>query len=141
VRRSIPRIGVAAAALVVAAAAAGLWISSVPTASAPRDVMLLYVGADDCGPCRRWQSAERTTFRAAPEFVRVTYREVKSPSLYDVLKDEYWPDDLRPHREGIRRGAAVPLWLVVADDVVVERAFGERQWRDAVLPKLRALLR
>jgi hypothetical protein len=103
--------------------------------------MLLYVGADDCAPCRRWQSADRTTFRASSEFSRITFREVKSPSVLDILDDEYWPDDLRPHRERIRSGAAVPLWLVVADGVVVERAFGESQWRSAVLPKLRALLR
>jgi hypothetical protein len=140
VRRNITRTGIAAV-IAAAAAAAGLWTSSGPNATTPRDVMLLYVGAEDCGPCRRWQRADEPGFRTAPEFSRVTYRAIKSPSLLDILRDEYWPDDLRPLRERIRNGAAVPLWLVVADDVVVQQAFGESEWRGAVLPKLRALLR
>jgi hypothetical protein len=133
--------GIAAIAVVVTAAAATLWLSSGPSASSPRDVMLLYVGADDCAPCRAWQRADHPSFRSSPEFASVAYREVKSPSILDILKDEYWPEDLRPHRARIRNGAATPLWLVVKDDVVVEQAFGASQWRGTVLPKLRTLLR
>jgi hypothetical protein len=140
VRRKVRRTGIAATAVVFTAAALSLWGSAGLIAPRPRDVTLLYIGADDCGPCRIWQRAERSSFRSSPEFARVTYREVKSPSVFDILKDEYWPADLRPHRGPIG-DAAVPLWLVVADDVVVQRAFGASQWHGTVLPKLRALLR
>jgi hypothetical protein len=139
-RGGVMRAGIAATGFAAAlAAAAAVWTPSAPATA--RDVMLLYVGADDCAPCRTWQRADGPSFRASPEFSRVTYREVKSPSVLDILKDEYWPEDLRPYRERIGRAAAVPLWLVVADEALVEQAFGVSQWRDAVLPKLRSLLR
>jgi hypothetical protein len=68
------------------------------------------------------------------------YREIKSPSLYDVLKDENWPEDLSGYRQSIDKQAGVPLWLVVADGRVVLQSFGLSQWREAVLPKLTQLL-
>jgi len=134
--------GIAAIGFAVAVAAAAVaWTSSAPSPAVAREVTLLYVGADDCAPCRAWQRDDAPAFRTAPEFARVAYREVKAPSVLDLLKDEYWPDDLRRHRERLGRGVAVPLWLVVADAVVVEQAFGARQWREAVLPRLRSLVR
>jgi len=104
-------------------------------------VTLLYVGADDCAPCRVWQDGEGAAFRASPEFSRLTYREVKSPTLLDVLKEESWPEDLRGYRDRIERGAGVPLWLVITGNDVVGRGFGPSQWRQSILPQLRSLLR
>ena len=52
-----------------------------------------------------------------PEFHRLAYREVKSPNLFDVLKDNNWPEELRGYRQAIGDGAGVPLWLVIADDL------------------------
>ena len=105
------------------------------------DVTVLYIGADDCPPCRAWQKGEGAAFRESPEFSRLTYREVKSPTLFDVLNDENWPDDLRHYRDRIELGSGVPMWLVIADNDVVSRGFGITQWREAILPKLKSLLR
>jgi len=141
-QRAIVRAGAAAAGIVGAiVAAAALWISPDAIPSARRDVTLLYVGADNCAPCRAWQRQDGPTFRSSPEFARVAYREVKSPSVLDLLKDEYWPDDLRRYRERIGRGTGVPLWLVLADGEIVEQGFGASQWRGTVLPRIRSLLR
>src|SRR5262245_20567391 len=109
--------------------------------SAPHDFTLLYVGADDCAPCRTWQQGAGAAFRSSAEFARVSYREVRSPTLLDALKDEYWPEDLRLYRGHLGRGAGVPLWLVIADDHLVEQGFGTSQWHATVLPKLKSLLR
>ena len=105
------------------------------------DIVLVYVGAEDCAPCRTWQGGARAAFRSSPEFAHVTYREVKSPSLLDVLNDEYWPNDLRSYRDRLRRGAGVPLWLIISDQEIIEHGFGASQWDGTVLPKLRSLLR
>src|SRR5262245_56668807 len=116
----------------------------VRTAVRPHEgtgVTVLYVGADDCPPCRAWQTGEGATFRASPEFSLLTYREVKSPTLIGVLNDENWPDDLRRYRDGIDRSAGVPMWLVIVRSDVVGRGFGPTQWREAVLPKVKSLLR
>jgi hypothetical protein len=139
---AIVRASATAAGLAgVIVASAVLWISLGFAPSARRDITLLYVGADDCAPCRAWQREDGPTFRSSSEFARVTYREVKSPSILDVLKDEYWPDDLRRYRERIGRGAGVPLWLVVANGEIVEQGFGASHWRSSVLPRIRSLLR
>ena len=79
--------------------------------------------------------------RNSTKFRRLTYREVKSSSLFDVLKDENWPEDLRIYRHAIKREAGVPLWLVIADDQLVMQSFGLTQWREAVWPKIKSLLR
>jgi hypothetical protein len=103
-------------------------------------VMLVYVGAEDCGPCRAWQSMEGKRFLDSPEFLQLTYREVKSPTLRDVLDDEHWPEDLRRYRDRLGAGAGVPLWLLISGDEHIEWAFGASQWHTAVLPRLRRLL-
>ena len=103
--------------------------------------MLVYVGAENCAPCDIWQRGQGTAFRGSTEFRHMAYREVKSPSLLDVLKDENWPEDLRVYRQAISQGAGVPLWLVIADDQLVMQGFGLTQWQGAVLPKIKSLLR
>lgn len=125
---------------VTAAAATLVWVRPASVAAKP-EVTLLYVGAEDCAPCRAWQRGEGASFRSATEFSGIKYREVKSPSLLDVLRDEHWPDDLRAYRDRIGRNAGVPLWLVIADEEVVNQSFGASQWHSAVLPTLKSLLR
>lgn len=125
--------------VVVSALVAGAHDERADAASS--DIVLLYVGAQDCAPCRRWQDEDGARFRQSREFRRITYQEVKSATLFDLLKDETWPEDLRPYRERLGRGAAVPMWLIMAGDEVVSREYGASQWRRAVLPTLRSLLR
>ena len=133
----------AIAALIVGITVAGVsrWGLADRQPSRRHDVMLLYVGAEDCAPCRTWQRGAGAAFHLAPEFAQLTYREVKSPSLLDVLKDEHWSEDLRGYRDQLGKGAGVPLWLVISDREIVERGFGASQWASAVLPKLKSLLR
>ena len=83
---------------------------SPPSLKSQRHVTLVYVGAENCAPCDIWQRNQGTAFRDTAEFHRLTYREVKSPSLLDVLKDDNWPEDLRAYRQTIGQHAGVPLW-------------------------------
>jgi hypothetical protein len=106
-----------------------------------KSVTLVYVGAEHCAPCDVWQREQAIAFRDSAEFRQLTYREVKSPSLFDVLKDENWPEDLRVYRQTISHDAGVPLWLVIADDRLVIQGFGITQWQVAILPKIKSLLR
>ena len=103
--------------------------------------MLVYVGAEDCAPCRAWQNGDGAVFRASGDFGRITYREVKSPHLDDILSDENWPDDIRRYRNHLRRSDGVPLWLVVSDHEIVTQRFGATEWRTKVLPTIQSLLR
>lgn len=107
-------------------------------ASAGASLMLIYVGADDCAPCKVWQ---RDRIGEIAKFSRVEFREVKSPTLLDVMKDANWPDDLRPFRARIAKGSAVPLWMVVLDGEIVVQSFGLAQWDKTIVPHLRGLSR
>jgi hypothetical protein len=132
----------AIAATVLLATAVLAWkpVAAIAPES-PARVTLVYVGAEDCPPCLAWQRSEGAAFQNSADFNRLSYREVKSPSLFDVLNDEFWPADLRGYRKAIGREAGVPLWLVVADDKVVMQQFGAAQWTKAVLPRIKSLLR
>jgi hypothetical protein len=133
------RLG-AVAAIAVTAIALTVWTGRATQPVREADVLLLYVGAEDCAPCRVWQNGDGAAFLASADFPRISYREVKSPHLHDMLKDEHWPEDLRGYRSGLRRSDGVPLWLVVADNTIVEQRFGAEAWRANVLPKIKSLL-
>jgi hypothetical protein len=138
-----PARGVAqlSGALLIAVAAIAAWAVNPGRDGPLGDVTLLYVGAEDCAPCRSWRNGAGADFFASQEFARITYREVRSPHLEDVLKDENWPQDLRDYRSRIKRSDGVPLWLVISNRAVVEQQFGATAWQERILPKLRSYLR
>jgi hypothetical protein len=140
-RRSLGQ-GIALIAVAIMIAAATMAAADRYPARGHRvDVTLLYVGADDCAPCRAWRGGDGAAFLASTEFAGITYREVRSPHLDDVLSDAYWPDDIRAYRSRIRRSDGVPLWLVIADHALVEQQFGTTAWQERILPAVRSYLR
>ncbi|QOZ51765.1 hypothetical protein [Bradyrhizobium sp. CCBAU 53338] len=134
-------VGASVLIAVIAGAMVVAWGDYFGRPARAHDIMLLYVGAEDCAPCRAWQMGDGASFLASAEFHRVRYREVKSPHLADVLADENWPDELRSYRGELKRSDGVPLWLVVSDHEIVERKFGTAAWRESILPRIRSLLR
>ena len=125
---------------VIAVALGIMKLISPPSVKLQKHVTLVYIGAENCAPCRIWQRGEGVAFHDSIEFARLSYREVKSPTLFDVLSDDNWPDDLRDYRQAIGQEAAVPLWLVIADGRMVMQGFGLTQWKEAVLPRVKSLL-
>lgn len=118
-------------------------LGSAPRSDTPRqdrEIMVIYVGAEDCAPCRLWQDGMGAKFRASIESRHLRYREVKSPKLFDLLSDEAWPADLRVYRGRIDQKSAVPMWLVLLNGEVVAQAFGANQWAETVLPTIRQLI-
>jgi hypothetical protein len=132
--------GIVGSAVIIAVMAAAIATQRIPVSHRPR-VTLLYVGAEDCAPCREWQQREKIAFSVSAEFARVRYREIKSATLFNLLKDENWPEELRGYRDLLGPATGVPLWLVIADEQVIQRGMGPSQWRTDVLPKINELLR
>jgi hypothetical protein len=130
----------AIAVLAILAVLANQQSNSTVREPAPR-IMVLYVGSNDCAPCRVWHREYRPAFVASSWFNRLEYYEALSPTLFEVLKDEFWPDNLHRFRAMLGEKAGVPIWFVVANDEVVLRAGGISQWEAVVLPKLRSLFR
>lgn len=133
----VRRCKVAAVLAIVSVAAA--WDS--PRIADGALLTLVYIGAADCAPCRVWQNTEGARFRTSPEFAKLIYREVKSPKLQGLLSDEYWPADLRVFRDQLDRRAGAPMWLVVGDREMLRKGLGASQWRDDILPFIKAVTR
>lgn len=125
----------------IAAGIAGNLVAHAPPPARATDLMLIYVGAEDCAPCRAWQNGDGAAFRKSAEFARISFREVKSPHLHDLLRDEHWPEEIRAYRSSLTRSDGVPLWLIVSEKSVVAQRFGAAAWREDVLPSLRSHLR
>lgn len=131
-------LGVLAA---ISAGTAALLVAQVRAPAAAADLMLIYVGAEDCAPCRTWQNGDGADFHKSAEFARISYREVKSPHLHDVLRDEHWPEEIRAYRSRLKQSDGVPLWLIVSGNDVVAQRFGVAAWHNSILPALRSHLR
>lgn len=141
-RRRSRRVWFYVAALAAGAAmAAALLVAQARPSTGAADLMLIYVGAEDCAPCRAWQKDDGVDFRRSIEFSRIRYREVKSQRLHELLSDAYWPEELRIYRSRLKPSDGVPLWLIVSGDAVVAQHFGAQGWRTSVLPALRSHLR
>ena len=132
-------LGVPALVLAVTVVAGGALRSD--TLRRDHNVMLVYVGAENCAPCVAWRRVMGADFRASVEFSRLRYREVEAHTLFEVLNDDVWPVDLRSYRARIDRANGVPMWLVVADGQVVAQGFGVSEWQKSVLPTLVSLVR
>lgn len=131
----------AGALAAVAAIIAALPAALPPPPARPANLKLIYVGAEDCAPCRAWQNNDGAAFRRSAEFARITYVEVKAPHLHDVLKDEIWPEPIRGLKNRLKKSDGVPLWLVVSNEEVLEQRFGAAAWRANILPAIRSALR
>lgn len=123
------------------AVVAALLTSQLSRPSRAADITLIYVGAEDCAPCRAWQNGDGAAFRQSADFARIAYVEVKSPHLHDVLRDENWPTEIRSYRNLLKRSDGVPLWLVLSNTDVIEQRFGPAAWRANILPAIRSALR
>jgi hypothetical protein len=98
---------------------------------------LVYVGAEDCAPCRAWRRDERDAFLAGLDPSRVIFREVIAAKTTAAFDEVTWPEDLRARLADARKVGGVPQWIVVQDDSVVMTAGGLTQWKERVLPILR----
>lgn len=124
--------------LAVAAVAGGLSSGASRPTVRP---LLIYVGAEDCAPCRAWQRGDGAIFRQSKDFALLTYREVKPAHLHEILDDRYWPEDIRGYRDRLKRSDGVPLWFLVADVTSVTQHYGADAWKNDVLPRLNRVLR
>lgn len=104
-------------------------------------LIVVYVGAEDCGPCRAWQSDERPTFHASSEFARLRYREIVVPQLRSLLTTGRWPVDLAELRERVKSRPGTPQWFVIRAGNVLASDAGLSAWRRTIWPTIRAQVR
>lgn len=100
-------------------------------------ILILYVGAEDCAPCRIWRRDHRPGLIAGMDRNRLHYREVIAPRTVDAFSDATWPDDLRSYVSEAKAVGGVPLWLVVREKRVLARAGGLSEWEKRVRPLIK----
>lgn len=116
-----------------------LLLSDAPREAFTGPLNVIYVGAEDCGPCQIWRRTERPTFLDSGEFARLRYREVIVPHLRDLLAAQNWPEELAVVGARVQPGA--PQWFVLRADRLVTTDAGLSAWRRAIWPVIRAQVR
>lgn len=126
-----------------AALGCALLLSDAPRQAAGHrgPLIVVYVGAEDCGPCRSWQRDEQPTFHASGEFARLRYREILVPQLRSLLTTERWPVDLAELRERVKSRPGTPQWFVIRDGNVLTSDAGLSAWQRTIWPAIRRQVR
>lgn len=115
----------------------GILFADVPYRPAAGPLTVVYVGAEDCGPCRTWRRDERPSFVESRQFTALHYREVIAPHLRDLLAERQWPADLADLRDRVRQRPGAPQWFVLREGRVVAWEAGLSAWQRAIWPAIR----
>jgi len=104
-------------------------------------VTVVYVGAEDCGPCRAWRRDMRPAFFDSDEFLRLRYREIVAQHLRDLLTQPDWPADLVELRERVRSLPGAPQWFVLRGGGILASGAGLPAWQRLIWPAIRTQVR
>lgn len=97
-------------------------------AHATSDLQVIYIGGQDCPPCRRWITAYKDSWLASPEYRQVTWYEVEPPHLKQAYQERYWPEALRSVLAQVPRKSGVPRFLIVEDGRIASNQVGVSKW-------------
>ncbi len=134
-RRSLFGLALATAATAAAHSAT----AAVPRA-ASGDLMVIYVGAHDCAPCRTFEAEDMPRWQASGLSSTVRFIRVVAPKTSQAFNPRYWPNEAKPYL-GAFTAPIVPSFMLVANGSVVATGGGLRNWRQLTLPKLEQLAR
>ena len=113
--------------------------TAVGGAQASGGLQVVYVGGQDCPPCRRWRAAYEAQWLASPEFKQVAWIELESPRLREAYQERYWPGELRAVLEQLPKKSGTPRFLIVKDGRIMSNQFGGSKWLNT-MADLRKLL-
>jgi hypothetical protein len=101
---------------------------AVGTARATPNLQVIYVGGQDCPPCRRWEATYKDRWLASSEYRQVTWYEIDPPRLREAFQQRHWPEALWPVLAQVPHKSGVPRFLIVADGQIVSNEFGVSKW-------------
>jgi hypothetical protein len=114
--------------------------AATPLCAQPSSLQFLFVGADDCEPCRRWHSDEGHWWQSSPEFSRVDTLFIRARRTRHAYDDAYWLPHLRRFRDMPGAPRATPAYFVVRNDQLLLAAAGYTAWRREIYPALREMV-
>jgi hypothetical protein len=141
--RALPRLAAPAgvALALIVALIVMLNVTPRPAAQAGPALTVVYVGAEDCGPCRAWRRDMRPAFVDSDAFSRLRYREIIAERLRDLLTQPDWPADLAELRERVRLLPGAPQWFVLRGDRILASGAGLSAWQSEIWPAIRTQVR
>jgi len=92
------------------------------------NLQVIYIGGQDCPPCRRWIATYKGRWLASPEYRQVTWVEVEPPHLKEAYRERHWPDALRPLLAQVPDKSGTPRFLIVTDGRIVSNEVGVSKW-------------
>ena len=116
-------------ALLFASLAASLAsFGAMSTARAAPDVMVIYIGGQDCPPCQQWRANAHPRWLASSEFQKVSYFEIEPINLSDAYDERSWPRALRAVLAQVPRKSGTPRFLIVQEGRIVSNQLGLSAW-------------
>jgi hypothetical protein len=127
-------------AFLFASLAASPALSGMPSAArAVPDLVVIYIGGQDCPPCQRWRADAHPRWLASSEFQKVSYFEIEPITLKDAYDERSWPRALRPVLGQVPRKSGTPRFLIVQEGRIVSNQLGLSAWA-STLADLRELV-
>lgn len=118
---------------------ASLAVSAASTARAASHLQVIYVGGQDCPPCRRWSTTYKDKWLASPEYRQVVWYEIEPPLLREAYQEQHWPEALWSVLDQVPRRSGTPRFLIVADGRIVSNEMGVSKWLNT-MAELKKLL-
>jgi hypothetical protein len=125
------------------AATAALGTYSKPAAAkavGTNELMVIYVSAEDCGPCRVFEAEDLPRWMASPLARTVRLVRIRAPKTGQAFQAKYWPGEARPYMSAFR-APIVPSFMLVAGGNVVASGSGLNGWRQQTLPQVQQMAR
>jgi hypothetical protein len=116
-------------AFLFASLAASSVLAGMPSAArAIPDLLVIYIGGQDCGACQRWRADAHPRWLASSEFQKVSYFEIEPITLKHAYEARSWPRALRPVLAQVPSKSGTPRFLIVQDGRIVSNQLGLSAW-------------
>lgn len=104
------------------------------------EMMVIYVGAADCAPCKVFEAEDLPRWMASPLARSVRFVRTQAPRTTQAFQARYWPREARPYLSAFR-APIVPSFMFVAGGNVIATGAGLNGWRQQTLPQVQQMVR
>src|SRR3954462_6120869 len=85
---------------------------------------IVYIGADDCKPCHKWETAYQKAFEARCAARGGRFRAIRRATLRNIRDPRYWPSALKPLLARFSDRSGTPHFLAVRNSEIIVNIHG-----------------
>jgi hypothetical protein len=105
-----------------------------PAQAATRTIV--YIGAEDCKPCRQWEATHQKAFAEQCAERGVKFRAIRVATMRNIREARYWPSDLRPLLARFADRSGTPHFLAVRNGEIIVNVYGIGKYQREIAPLL-----